>query len=415
VTVQRQPVTVSVGPISLNNPRISVPIPAGATLQASVPAGQSVTWSLVAGTAAVGAGSSIDPTGLVTLGSGQAGGRISVRADDAGGSGAFRSREVFLIKAPGSVASTAETGSAAAANYGANFRHTFAPASGSAGECEGGRVNELFAGVPSPMSTTHVMTTPFGPFTLQTNDPASTTAGWGIDASGRMTGDDHVTIGRAGIDIGRFITNTSNPTPANTLPASFTVAQSLRSLEVPTNTWRAAFASVPHVRGLREASGAAEFFVSANGLEHVDTYTGRPGVRNARAATPAVMASLPPPPPPARGRPRPVPVVPNTVQITADSVPAGAPLRFSIQGPALGCSIDARTGLLTVGSTPGTVRVRAAETEGHSFDEITVTITPRPAPTPATPSGSGGSRGPGGGHSSAEEPQESEELEEALA
>jgi hypothetical protein len=92
--VQRQSKSVSVRPISLNNPRISVPIPAGATLQASVPTTQTVTWSLVAGTAAIDTGSGIDATGLVTLGGSQAGGRISVRADDSTGSGAFQSREV---------------------------------------------------------------------------------------------------------------------------------------------------------------------------------------------------------------------------------------------------------------------------------------------------------------------------------
>jgi hypothetical protein len=208
-----------------------------------------------------------------------------------------------------------------------------------------------------------------------------------------MTGDDHVNIGRNGVDIRWFIMNTPNPTPTAVLPASFTVTQNLRSLEVPTNTWRAAFATPPHVRGLREPnSGAPEFFVSANGTEHVDAYTGRPAVRNAQAATTTVMASLPAPPPPKRGQPRPVPIVPTTVQITAESTPAGAPLRFSIQGPALGCSIHARTGLLTIGSTAGTVRVRASETDGLSFDEVTVTITARPAPAPAPGGGGSGGR-----------------------
>jgi hypothetical protein len=411
--VQRQTQTVSVGPISLNNTRISVPIPAGATLQASVPAAQTVTWSLEAGTAAVDPGSRVDATGLVTLGGSQAGGRISVRADDSAGSGAFRSREVFLIKPPGSIAATAETGGSAASNYGANFRHTFAAVGGGSGaECEGGRVNEIFPGVPNSNATTHTMTTPFGPFQLSTNNPLSFTAGWGIDATGTMTGDDHVNIGRNGIDIRRFITNTSNPTPTALLPTSFTVTQNLRSLEVPTNTWRAAFATPPHVRGLREPSpGAPEFFVSANGTEHVDAYTGRPAVRNAQAATPTVMASLPAPPPPKRGQPRPVPIVPTTVQITAESTPAGAPLRFSIQGPALGCSIHARTGLLTIGSTAGTVRVRAAGTDGLSFDEVTVTITARPTPTPPAPApGGGGSGGSGGRHTAdSEGPPDPEE------
>lgn len=391
--VQRQPQAVSVGPISLNNPRISVPIPAGATLQASVPATQTVNWSLEAGTAAVDPGSQISVTGLVTLGAAQAGGRISVRADDPSGSGAYRSREVFLIKPPGSIASTAEVGSAPNGDYGATFQHTFTPAGGGSGsECEGGRVNEIFPGVPNPNGTTHALTTPFGPFQLATNPPASTTSGWGIDGAGTMTGHDSVTIGRRGVDIRPFIQNTSNPTPATGLPASFTVTQNLRSLEVPTNTWRPAFATPTHVRGLREPSaGSPEFFVSVNGTEHVDAYTGPPAVRNAQAASPTVVASLPAPAAPRRGQPPPAPVVPTTVQITAESTPSGAPLQFSIQGSALGCSINARTGLLTIGSTPGTVRVRAAAPGGVSFDEVTVTITPRP--TPPAPAGGSGATG----------------------
>ena len=406
VRVQRQGRPVSVGPVSFNNGRISIPVPAGATLQASVPRGQAVTWSLVPGTATVDPGSSIDAAGLVTLAGAQQGGRISALATDSGGSGATASREVFLVKAPGSIASTAETSGTSAANYGAGFKHTFAPVgSGSGSECEGGRVNERFPGVPTPEAASHAMTTPFGPFTLATNDPANTAGGWGIDGSGTMTGDDHVTIGRAGVDIRPFIRNTSNPTPAQSLPASFTVQQALRSVEVPTNTFRAPFTTIPHVRGLRETGASAEFFVSTNGTEHTDTYTGRPAIRNARAASASVMASLPAP----RQGPRPAP---TTVQISADSVPAGGRIVFSIPGPALGCTINRTTGLLTIGSTPGTVTVRAAETQGVSFDEVKVTITARPAPaTPGGPGGGGGAPGGGAPHTEADIPPDGEEAE----
>ncbi|HMC09563.1 MAG TPA: hypothetical protein VKL22_09620, partial [Actinomycetota bacterium] len=306
--MQRQGRPVSVGPVTFNNARVSVPVPTGTTLRASVPAGQQVTWGLLAGSAAVGPGTAIDATGLITLGADQAGGRIAAEATDSGGSGARASREVFLVKPPATIASTAETGGTTPANYGAAFRHTFAPSgSGTEAECEGGRVNERFPGVPNPGATSHTLpATPFGSFTLVTNDPASTTGGWGIDGSGTMNGDDRVTIGRAGVDIRPFIANTSNPAPAQSLPASFDVQQDLRSLEVPTNTFRAPFARVPHIRGLRETGSGAEVFVSANGTEHQDPYTGHPAVRNARATSASVMASLPAPP---RG-PRPTP---NTV------------------------------------------------------------------------------------------------------
>ena len=382
VSVQRNNPTVSVGPVGLNHRRVSLPLPAGIALQARVPAGQSVTWSLEDDTAAVDSGSSIDAAGAITVGADQAGGRIWVKADDAGGSGASHQSQVALIKAPGSISGTAETGAAGSRDYGADFKHTFdADGGGPGSECEGGRVNEIFLGVPSPNATSHRMTTPFGAFTLSTNNPASTTAGWGIDGSGQMTGDDEVAMARRGVDIRPFVMNASNPTPAQSLPVSFTVDQSLRSFEIPTNTWRAPFVSVPHVRGLRETGGTAEFFVSSNGTEHADDYTGRPAVRNAQAYPTSVEASSTPPPG-RRGRRAAGATSPNTVQISAETLPAGARLRFSIVGPRLGCSVNARTGLLTIGSTPGTIVVRVAEPQRVSHDEVTVTITPAAAPAP---------------------------------
>lgn len=399
VTVQRAPGPV--GPVRVNNTRISVPIPAAASLQAAVPTGQSVTWSLVAGTAAIDPGSTIDASGLVTLGGSQGGGRIKVKAADSGGSGSTYESPVGLMKAPGSIASTRNSGAVGGANYGAKFRHTFAAVGGGTGsECEGVRVNEIFSGIPTPMATAHAMTTPFGAFTLKTNDPAAITAGWVINTSGEMGGDDHVSIGN-GVDIRPLVKNTSNPTPADSLPAKFSAVQDLRSMEVPTNTYGAAFASPSHVRGLREPSaGAPEFFVSANGLEHVDKYVGKPAVRNAAAASPTVVASEPPAPKPKKG-PAPAKPAPTTVQITAESTPTGAPLKFSIQGAALGCSIDAKTGLLTIGMTAGSVTVRAAEAQGRSYDEVVVAITARPVPpVPAPPGGAAAPAAPGSGKTS---------------
>lgn len=387
--VQRQRL-ISVGPVRLNLRRLTVPAAAAVTLQAAVPRGQTVTWSLLADSAAVDSGTTIDANGLVTLGAGQAGGQIVVQATDSAGSGATASIGVILIKAPGSIASTAETGAAGGASYGANFRHTFAAVGGASGsECEGGRVNEIFSGVPNPGATSHTIpVTPFGPFTLSSNNPAALAAGWGIDSGGQMTGDDHVTMSRRGVDLRPLVANTSNPAPAHSLPAEFTVDQSLRSLEIPGNTWRTPFVSVPHVRGLRESGGTAEVFVSANGVEHVDPYVGRPAAQNITAAPASVEASAPRPPAP-RGRgTRPPAPTPNTVQVSAETLPDGARLRFSIQGPALGCRINATTGELTVGTTPGTIRVRA-QTDAASFDEVVVTVTARPAPVTPVPAAAG--------------------------
>ena len=128
----------------------------------------------------------------------------------------------------------------------------------------------------------------------------------------------------------------------------------------------------------------------------MDKYVGKPAVRNAKAASPTVVASEPPPPKPKKGAPAPPAVVPTTVQITAESTPTGAPLKFSIQGEKLGCKIDAKSGLLTIGVTAGSVTVRAAEAEGRSFDEVVVTITARPVPTPTTPPGTPAAPGAGG-------------------
>ena len=76
---------------------------------------------------------------------------------------------------------------------------------------------------------------------------------------------DRVTIGRPGVDIRPLVSNTSNPKPAQPLPASFAVAQDLRALEFPAKTFGAPFVTVSHVRGLRLGSSGPEFFVSANG------------------------------------------------------------------------------------------------------------------------------------------------------
>ncbi|MFI9813818.1 hypothetical protein [Saccharothrix variisporea] len=363
LTAQRFAPGVAVGPVHVNHQLISVPIPAASTLQAGVPAGQRVDWSLEAGTAAIGSGTAIDTTGRVTLGADQQGGTITIKAADSTTPAATASIDVALIAAPESIASTAETGSARADEYGAAFQHTFAAPGGRSGaECEGGRVNEIFPRLPNPNGTQHRIETPFGPFTLETNNPRDVDGGWGIDASGTMTGDDNVAIGRRGLSIRPFIANASNPTPTQALPAEFTVSQDLRSVEVPTDRFRTAFATVDHKRELREDSpGAPQFVVTVNGVEHRDDYTGDAAVRNAQADAATVAVSAP--------------GATNTVTISAESTPTGAPITFRIVGRALGCTIDPATGQLTIGTRPGTVRVRASIGRRH-FDEVTVTITP---------------------------------------
>jgi hypothetical protein len=51
--------------------------------------------------------------------------------------------------------------------------------------------------------------------------------------------------------------------------------------------------------------------------------------------------------------------------------------KYSIQGEKLGCSVD-KDGLVKIGSTAGTITVRAGS--ATNYDEVTITITAAPAP-----------------------------------
>jgi hypothetical protein len=117
---------------------------------------------------------------------------------------------------------------------------------------------------------------------------------------------------------------------------------------------------------------------------HSDNYTGQPAIINAAAAPNPVLVSATAP----RGT-RPPPA--NTTTVTAGTLPSslsGIPgrhgLRFSIQGAALGCRVNARTGVVTVGTTPGTITVRVNDVDGanHNFDEVPISIV---ATLPAAP------------------------------
>jgi hypothetical protein len=51
----------------------------------------------------------------------------------------------------------------------------------------------------------------------------------------------------------------------------------------------------------------------------------------------------------------------GTCTASADIAPSGRDIEWSIPGESLGCSIDANTGVITGGNTPGTITVRAAD------------------------------------------------------
>jgi hypothetical protein len=79
----------------------------------------------------------------------------------------------------------------------------------------------------------------------------------------------------------------------------------------------------------------------------------------------------------------------STAQGSADIAPAGRMLKWTIEGDALGCSIDA-SGKVTAGTTGGTVTVRAADSQATDcYSETTLTLvkvenaTVNPAEIPA--------------------------------
>ncbi|HUJ42091.1 MAG TPA: hypothetical protein VLW52_00665 [Opitutaceae bacterium] len=360
---------------------VHTPACGGQTIQAIAdPHGVTVTWTLRAGTATLDAGTSIDAAGNITLGAAQAGGTIVARATS--GSGGWAEAELQLHSHPTGIASTSVAGPPpdAAHNYGAKFDHVFNSSDGNVASLENVAVGERFPNVPNPDAASHTVTgTPFGNGTFQLATATLTpdaSNNWFLTSAGGLGGTlDQVTIGHDGIDIGQHIPSTSNPTPANPLPAAFSVQQDLNWFcpAAAANARWNNFISIQHERRLRLGSTGPEVVVSVNNQPQVDAYVGPTGVRNARATPATVVRSS--------GR------TPNTVQIAADALPAGRALHFSIPSAnRLGCSINASTGVLTVGQTAGQIVVRVANRNGGSnFDEVTVTITDPPAATGTNP------------------------------
>src|SRR5262249_32426466 len=143
-------------------------------------------------------------------------------------------------------------------------------------------------------ATTHkILGTPFGDFTLNTAQlTPNATKNWFI-TSGQLGGDhDTITIERSMVDVGKFLKSASNPAPAQALPASFTVTQSLHWFcrQAAAGAGWTQFRDVDHVRKLQlDAAGTGvEFVVSDNATNNVDPYTGPPAFINA-AANPATI------------------------------------------------------------------------------------------------------------------------------
>jgi|GEM_PF-3946702 len=361
------------------------------------------TWSLAAGTAAIGPGTSIAANGTITIGATQPAGDVTVVATEPT-TGCNFSQPLRVRSHPTGIANTTMVSIApgGGTDYGAVFEHTFISNDGQVASLENVGVGERFIGVPTPTAATHAITSPTNPFggTFTLNTATLTAAAnnnWFLTAAGELGGThDTVTIARAGINVGRFIQSTSNPTPPNgTLPATMTVVQGLHWF-CPQSTvndgWTAApFVRVAHSRTLRNVGGNVEFVTTVNGLEVPETYSGPVGVFNVTASpvsTPHSVAPpaapVPTPAAPGGGAPAPVAPAPRTVTITADTLPTAlpalAPLSFTIRGAALGCTIapsttDPHAGILTVGTTAGTVTVRVADNTGVNFSDVSIVIT----------------------------------------
>jgi hypothetical protein len=368
-SLQRDPAaSVPVTGVSLSASKVSVPPEAGLNLRATAQPSKAtgVTFSVEKGSVSP-SGVTIDAsTGVITLATGQSGGTVTIKATSDDGS--FATRDLRIVEKPTAVASTTAS-SQGGGVYGGQFTHTFADASGTASGLEGENINERFDSLS--------VKSPFGQFTLSAN--AAGSHGWDLDSSGTMAGPDNVTIDRSGVDVGKFITSASNPKPAQTLPVGFTMVQHMRAKSFPSGALdAAAFTDIDHVRTLTDK----ETFVVTAGTKNIeDTYTGPSAYTNA-AAAPASVAASAPKPKAAKGKPTPT-WARNTVQVTADVIPASGSKVFSIVGAKLGCEVDAATGEVLIGSTPGSINVRVSAGKGSNFDEVTITITA--APTPATP------------------------------
>ncbi len=338
-------------------------------------------WSLRKNTADVAPGTAIDKTGRITFDRTQPAGQLDAVATVPGCGELWRT--FHLVSPPGAITATNVVGSIDARTYGGRFKHTFSSSDGKVTSLKNAHINERFIGVRDPAAAKHDIPTPFGVFTLHTNvltPHPPTSAGWHLDDSGTMTTTDHIDIDKKFLNVGHFIASASNPSPSKVLPQNFAVTQGLHWFCLPDGGWHMPyFTTVPHKRELRLAGDAAEVAVTVNGRETTDPYEGFPAFHNAKADPSSVTAS---PPPSKGGKGKPKADAPPTVTVDADTLPTSLDpphgKHFSIQGSALGCKIN-QTGTLTVGSTPGTVRVRIGDVtklSNPNFDEVAVTITP---------------------------------------
>jgi hypothetical protein len=372
--IQRDTPQVSITQADVTPARFSVPVAAGVSVKAkATPANATgVKWKVGKSTVDPASDTTVDETtGVITVGATQGGGKLKATGTSA--DGATADVEFQAIEKPTAI--TSSTGSSSG-TYSAEFTHTFKGSSAAASGLEGANVNEKF--------DAQSVTSPFGPFKLKANAAAS--HGWDLDSSGAMTGPDNVSVDQSLIDANTFVKSASNPSPANSLPQGFTMTQHLFTKTFPAGTLdSAAFMDTDHIRTLEENGGKLQVTLKAGkGSVSID-YAGAAVYRNAKADKATVQAS--PPKPKAGDWKR------NEVQVSVDTAPSGAAVKYSFTGAALGCEVDG-SGVVKIGETAGSITVRAGD-GGKHFDEVTIQIT-APAPVPAQPPAGAKSESAGG-------------------
>jgi hypothetical protein len=158
------------------------------------------------------------------------------------------------------------------------------------------------------------------------------------------------------------------------------MTQHLHTKSFPSGaTDAAAFTDTAHVRTLEESAGSLVVTLKA-GKDSVSVdYAGPPVFRKA-TASPAKVEASPVKPVAEKGKKAPE-WVRKEVQVSVEATPATAKPTYSIQGATLGCDINAATGLVRIGSTAGTITVRAGD--ATHYDEVQIEITAPPAPPKA--------------------------------
>ena len=368
--------------VTVNHNRVTVPTVPGLSFSAtSTPANASgvITLSVVSDNASIAAGTTIDnSTGVITVAAGQTGGSAHVEArqnatapDGSTLVSTSPATVPFNFTAiPSGISSTSSSPGGSATMYGGDFTHTFTSPGGGQTALERSHVNELF---PAASGTTLKLKGQLGKLKITVNSPNSASAGWDLNSAGQMAGSDHVTWSKK-LSARPFIVNASNKTPSHTLPQELTATQNFRNLTFPKQKYGSAvIASTTHRRAFEDYKNKLKAVTSANGKEVVQDYVGPTVFRRSRAMPNVIPVTVAAP----REETVAAPAV-RTSTISVDAEGQTATTIFSIRSPNLGCTITSG-GVLTPGTTAGSVTVRAGVTA--NYDETTVTLIARPSLT----------------------------------